>query len=162
MSFSSELTTESAQEDGRYRRSHLSGISACHRERAALKSWSMSWPHAWLRAATGLWHTTGSGHNVAGAEYDGMANGCNKRFAYHDVDVISVPTFEGKGLCRAHLVLLRHVAGHRASRCGALHAEGLFYASCCVSPTGRACALSSPFMDWTGSVPNRADSLRRT
>ena len=107
-------------------------------------------------------YTTGSGHNVAGAEYDGMANGCNKRFAYHDVDVISVPTFEGKGLCRAHLVLLRHVAGHRASRCGALHAEGLFYASCCVSPTGRACALSSPFMDWTGSVPNRADSLRRT
>ena len=22
-----------------------------------MKSWSMSWPHAWLRAATGLWHT---------------------------------------------------------------------------------------------------------
>ena len=39
-----------------------------------------------------------SGHNVAGSEYDGMANGRNKRFTYHGVNVISVPTFEGKGL----------------------------------------------------------------
>lgn len=39
-----------------------------------------------------------SGHNVAGSEFDGVANGHGKRFSYHGVDVVSVPTIEGKGL----------------------------------------------------------------
>lgn len=38
-----------------------------------------------------------SGHNVAGSEFDGVANGGNKRFSYHGVNVVSVPTIEGKG-----------------------------------------------------------------
>lgn len=39
-----------------------------------------------------------SGHNVAGSEFDGVANGHGKRFSYHGVDVVSVPTIEGKGI----------------------------------------------------------------
>lgn len=39
-----------------------------------------------------------SGHNVAGSEFDGVANGHGKRFSYHGVNVVSVPTIEGKGL----------------------------------------------------------------
>ena len=39
-----------------------------------------------------------SGHNVAGSEFDGVANGRGKRFSYHGVNVVSVPTIEGKGL----------------------------------------------------------------
>lgn len=39
-----------------------------------------------------------SGHNVAGSEFDGVANGHSKRFSYHGVNVVSVPTIEGKGL----------------------------------------------------------------
>lgn len=39
-----------------------------------------------------------SGHNVAGSEFDGMANGHSKRFSHHGVNVVSVPTIEGKGL----------------------------------------------------------------
>lgn len=38
------------------------------------------------------------GHNVAGSEFDGVANGHGKRFSYHGVNVVSVPTIEGKGL----------------------------------------------------------------
>lgn len=38
------------------------------------------------------------GHNVAGSEFDGVANGHGKRFSYHGVNVASVPTIEGKGL----------------------------------------------------------------
>ena len=39
-----------------------------------------------------------SGHNVAGSEFDGVANGHGKRFSYHGVNVVSIPTIEGKGL----------------------------------------------------------------
>lgn len=39
-----------------------------------------------------------SGHNVAGSEFDGVANGHGKRFSYHGVNVVSVSTIEGKGL----------------------------------------------------------------
>lgn len=44
-----------------------------------------------------------SGHNVAGSEFDGVANGHGKRFSYHGVNVVSVPTIEGKGLARTIL-----------------------------------------------------------
>lgn len=55
-----------------------------------------------------------SGHNVAGTEFDGVANGHGKRFSYHGVNVVSVPTIEGKGLAALSSSFFRHTTSYQS------------------------------------------------
>ena len=53
-----------------------------------------------------------SGHNVAGSEFDGVANGHGNDFLSR-VNVVSVPTIEGKGLAALSSSFFRHTTSYQ-------------------------------------------------